>query len=293
MSRILGFAGIQMTVTPGADNIDRMDRRLARVRKRYPWVQLALFSELCIFGNDPRRAQPVPGKATGRLCELARHHGLWLVPGSLCESSQGRVFNTAPVISPDGKLVARYRKLYPWRPRERCSAGSRFCVFDLPPVGRVGLAICYDQWFPEVIRQLTWMGAELILVPTMTTTADRRLEMVLAQANAIANQVYVASINGLGHGGNGHSLLVDPEGGVLVRAAESESVLAARLDLGRVARVREEGTLGQCRVLKSFRDGGHRFPVYEKGAAAGEGFRRLGALNDGAGGAGDESGPPE
>ena len=281
MSRILGFAGIQMEVMAGGGNLDRMDRRLARVKQRYPWVRLVLFSELCAFGGDLRRAQPIPGQATDRLCRMARRHSLWLVPGSLSESAAGRVFNTAPVIDPAGRLVTRYRKLYPWRPRERCAAGSRFCVFDLPPVGRLGLAICYDQWFPEVIRQLTWMGAEVILNPTLTTTADRKLELILARANAVTNQVYVASINGLGHGGNGQSIIVDPEGRVLARAAESESVLAARLDLDRVTRVREAGTLGLCQVLKSFRDGGHRFTVYEKGAAAGEGFRRLGPLAGG------------
>ncbi len=270
-----------MAVTPGSGNLDRMGRKLARIKDRYPWVQLVLFSELCVFGNDLRWAQPVPGEATDRLCDLARRHDLWLVPGSLSESADGRVFNTAPVISPAGDLVTRYRKLYPWRPRERCAAGSRFCVFDLPSIGRLGLTICYDQWFPEVIRQLTWMGAEVILNPTMTTTADRKLELILARANAVANQIYVASINGLGHGGNGRSILVDPEGHILAQAGETEGVLTARLDLDRVTRIREEGTLGQCQVLKSFRDGGHRFAVYEKGPAAGEGFRRLGPLADG------------
>ena len=280
MSRILGFAGVQMAVTPGGGNIDRMDRKLARIKDRYSWVRLVLFSELCVFGNDPRWAQPVPGEATDRLCDLARRHDLWLVPGSLSESSGGRVFNTAPVISPAGDLVTSYRKLYPWRPREICAAGSRFCVFDLPSIGRLGLTICYDQWFPEVIRQLTWMGAEVILNPTMTTTADRKLELTLARANAVTNQIYVASVNGLGHGGNGRSIIVDPEGHVLAQADETETVLAVRLDLDRVTRIREKGTLGQCQVLKSFRDGGHRFPVYEKGATAGKGFRRLGPLAD-------------
>jgi predicted amidohydrolase len=280
MSRILGFAGIQMEVTPGRGNLDRMGRKLAQIKDRCPWVQLVLFSELCVFGNDPCWAQPIPGEATDRLCDMARHHNLWLVPGSLSESADGRVFNTAPVISPAGDLVTSYRKLYPWRPRERCAPGSRFCVFDLPPIGRLGLTICYDQWFPEVIRQLTWMGAEVILNPTMTTTADRELELTLARANAVTNQIYVASINGLGHGGNGRSILVDPEGRILAQADETESVLTARLDLDRVTQIREKGTLGQCQVLKSFRDGGHRFAVYEKDVAAGEGFRRLGPLVD-------------
>jgi len=278
MSRILGFAGIQMEVVPGEGNLERMSEMLEQTRRRHPWVELVVFSELCVFGNHSRWAQPVPGDATRRLCDLARRNNVWLVPGSLSEKTGVGVFNTSPVINPKGEIVASYRKMYPWRPRESCLPGSEFCVFDLPAIGRVGLTICYDQWFPEVIRQLTWMGAELILNPTMTTTADRKLELILARANAVTNQLYVASINGLGHGGNGHSILVDPEGRVLQQAAEGEKILAARLVLDRVRKVREKGTLGVCQVLKSYRDGGFRFPVYEKGAAAGDGFRDLASI---------------
>jgi predicted amidohydrolase len=278
MTNALGFAGVQMEVVPGDRNIGRMADYLEAIQRDCPWVELVLFSEMCVFGSDPRWAQRIPGEATERLCRLARQFQLWLVPGSLCEPGPGGFFNSAPVINPQGDIVAVYRKIYPWRPRETSLAGREFCVFDIPGRGRLGLCICYDQWFPEMTRQLVWMGAEIILNPVMTTTADRPLELVLSQANAIFNQVYFLSINGLGHGGNGRSILVDPEGGVIATAGEQEATLTARLDLQRVARVREKGTVGECQVLKSFRDGGVSFPVYAQGAAAGEGLKGLGPI---------------
>ena len=85
--------------------------------------------------------------------------------------------------------------MFPWQPHEDCAPGDRFVTFDIPDVGRLGLAICYDGNFPEAFRQLAWMGAEVVLQPTLTTTSDRPAELVLARANAIANQLYVVNVN--------------------------------------------------------------------------------------------------
>ena len=93
--------------------------------------------------------------------------GVWLVPGSVFErADDGPIHNTAVVFSPDGELVARYRKVFPWQPHEECAPGDGFVTFDIPDVGRIGLAICYDGNFPETFRQLAWMGAEVVLQPT-------------------------------------------------------------------------------------------------------------------------------
>ena len=85
------------------------------------------------------------------------------MPGSVYElASDGRIHNTALVLAPDGELVATYRKVFPWQPHEACAPGDGFVTFDIPEIGRIGLAICYDGSFPETFRQLAWMGAELI-----------------------------------------------------------------------------------------------------------------------------------
>ena len=170
-----------MEVIPGPSNIERLADRLARVKSDFPGVDLVFFSELCLFGYDTKWAEAIPGPATDRLCALAAETGLWLLPGSLHEPGPGGFYNTAPVINSAGEIVATYRKMFPWRPLEKTLAGTEFRVFEGPGKIRMGLCICYDQWMPEVPRQLVYMGAEVIINQVMTTTADRPLEMVLAR----------------------------------------------------------------------------------------------------------------
>ncbi|AEY90596.1 hydrolase [Streptomyces corchorusii] len=201
-------------------------------------------------------AEPLDGPRSRQLAELAGDLGVWLVPGTVCERGErGELFNTAPVYSPEGRLVASYRKIFPWRPHEPYDPGDRFVVADLPGVGRIGISICYDAWFPEAARQLAWLGAEVIVNPVMTTTADRAQELVLARANAIVNQVFVVSVNTAGPVGTGRSLVVDPEGRVRAEAPDSAAtVLTDVLDLDDVTRVRTFGTAGLNRMWDQFTD---------------------------------------
>lgn len=223
--------------------------------------------------------QPIPGPHTDRLCAIAARTGLWLVPGSLYERSGNSVYNTALALSPEGEIVARYRKMFPWYSYEaKASAGTEFCVFDIPSVGRSGPSICYDMWFPETVRALTWMGAEVILQPTLTTTSDRSLELVISQASAITNQCYFIDVNGVDPWGGGSSVLVDPDGRVLQTAGTGQAVLTELLDLDRVKRVREFGNLGLTQTLKQLRDAGVRFPQHGGDFGDGEVFRDLGQL---------------
>ena len=174
------------------------------------------------------------------------------------------VYNTTPVINPQGEVVARFRKLFPFRPYESDVAGGKdFCVFDVPGVGRFGVSICYDMWFPETTRTLVAMGAEVILHPTMTDTIDRDVELSIARASAVTNQVYFFDINGVGDGGVGRSIVCDPSGYVLHQADGGAEIMPIEVDFARVRRERERGlrsNLGQ--PLKSFRDRDCDFDVY-------------------------------
>ncbi len=121
-------------------------------------------------------------------------------------------------------------------------------TFDIPDVGRIGLSICYDGSFPETCRELAWMGAEVVLQPSLTTTSDRPQEIVMARANAIFNQFYVVSLNAGSPAGLGRSVIVDPEGLVRLQAGAGEELLTDVLDLDAVTRVREHGTAGVSRL---------------------------------------------
>jgi len=151
-------------------------------------------------------------------------------------------------------------------------------VFEIPEVGRFGLCICYDMWFPEVARQLAWMGAEVIIQPTLTPTSDRPLELVMARANALFNQCYFVSVNGIGTWGGGRSTIIDPDGRILQEAGTNQTFMTEMIDLDHTTRTREYGTLGLGQTLKQLRDSGHTFPMYENGKLREGSFKNLGEL---------------
>ncbi|MGB8419208.1 carbon-nitrogen hydrolase family protein [Paraburkholderia sp.] len=273
-------AGIQMSVSAFEENLSQMNRYLAHVRHRFPWVDMVLFSELAAYGPSPSKAEEMPGATEARLCHMAATHGLWLIPGSLFERRDGLIYNTSPVIDPAGNVIARFRKMFPFRPYEQgTAAGNEFVVFDVPDAGRFGISICYDMWFPETTRTMAAMGAEVILHPTMTDTVDRDVELSIARASAAMNQVYFFDINGVGDGGLGRSIVVDPSGYVLHEAGRGTAeIIPIEIDFEKVRRERERGMRGLGQPLKSFRDREVEFPFYQRGVADESYLHSLGKL---------------
>ncbi len=275
------IAGVQMHVGALQSNVDAMCHRLDILMTRFPWTQMVLFSELATYGPLTRFAQPFPNDALDRFRERARHHKVWLLPGSMFETAaDGRVYNTATVIDPSGEIVAHYRKMFPFRPYEAddVSAGTEFCIFDVPDVGRFGLSICYDIWFPETTRHLTSQGVEVLLHPVLTGTTDRDAELAIARATAAQFQCYVIDVNGLGAGGVGRSCVVSPSAHVLHQSAGQEEMFPVEIDLDQVRRQRETGMMGLGQVLKSFRDRSAEFPVYDRTSGADAYLYGLGPL---------------
>lgn len=273
------IAGIQMHVAADYDNIHMMRHRLNLLMARFPWVQMVVFSELAAFGASPEYAQPLPGPAEEKFCAMAADHKIWLIPGSLFESAGDRIYNTASVIDPAGRVVGRYRKMFPFRPFENhVESGSEFLVWDIPQVGRFGLLICYDMWFPETSRTLAAMGAEVIIHPTLTDTIDRDVELAIARSTAAVNQCYFFDVNGAGAGGVGRSIIVGPSGYVIHEARGYEEIIPVEINLDRVRRERETGILGLGQPLKSFRDRPVDFEVYRRGGPADAYLHSLGPL---------------
>lgn len=273
-----GIAGLQLALEPG-NNLERIAAEVAQVARRFPWVQMVVCGELCGFGAHPDHAQCMPGDAETFLCQLAREHGLWLIPGSLYERDGDVLYNTTPVIDPQGRVVARHRKLYPFAPYERgISGGSDFVVFDVPGAGRFGVSICYDMWFPEVSRSLVSMGAEVILHPTMTNTIDRDVEVAIARANAACNQCYFVDINVAGTLGVGRSVVVGPGGEVIHEAGDGREIIAFEVDFTHLRHCRERGWQGLGQPLKSFRDHPLVFPAYGAARAPSAALDALGPL---------------
>jgi predicted amidohydrolase len=186
--------------------------------------------------------------------ELARRNGATVLLGSLgVLAADGRIFNRAYLLDPQGKVVVRYDKLHlfdidmpdgtPVRESATIAPGSDAVLAKVAGVS-VGLSICYDLRFPLLYRKLAQAGAEILSVPAAFTKATGEAHWhVLNRARAIENGCFVVSPCQWGElpGGAqsyGHSLVVDPWGRVVVDGGEGEGVFTATIDLDLVASTR-------------------------------------------------------
>jgi predicted amidohydrolase len=260
VGRTLSVALAQFPPLTGPDPVVQLESQAAQIERQSADLDLLVFPEIHLCGDCDQApdsnewlraaAEPLDGPRVRALGEVAARLGVWLIPGSVPElADTNRVYNTQLVFDPTGRLVSSYRKVFPWRPFETWSAGHEFTVYDMPGVGRGGLSICYDAWFPESTRSVAWLGAEFVVNVVKTIGADRKQERVLAQANAIVNQVFMLSVNAAGPVGTGGSIVCDPEGTVLGDLPTAEpGVLSVVLELDTVTRVREHGTEGSNRM---------------------------------------------
>ncbi|TVR41877.1 MAG: carbon-nitrogen hydrolase family protein [Cryomorphaceae bacterium] len=259
------IAGIQMEVSASGSNVPMMKHKLEVLMNVYPWVQMVMFSELCAFGPLTYYAQKFPNSTEDEFRELAKKYNIWLIPGTMFQEKNDKIYNTASVINPDGEVIGRYDKMFPFYPYEvGVEPGSEFLIFDIPDVGRFGLSICYDMWFPETSRTLAVNGVEVILHPTLTGTIDRDVELAMVQATAATNQCFFFDINGLGDGGTGRSIVCGPDGRILYQASTGPEMIPIEVDMARVRRSREHGILRLGQPLKSFRDRKVHFDIYDK-----------------------------
>jgi predicted amidohydrolase len=171
-------------------------------------------------------AEPVPGPSTDYFGELARKYNCYIVAG-LIERDGHLVYNTAALLSPDGNLVGKYRKVC--LPRDEISSGiapgHEYPVFDTR-FGKLGMMICYDGFFPEVARQLSNRGAEVIAWPVWGCNPN------LASARACENHVYVVSSTYEDISRNWMVTAVfDHTGQTLTRAEKWGTVVVAEVDL--------------------------------------------------------------
>ncbi len=274
----LSIAALQLELEI-EDNLSIIEKEIRLVKKRFPWIQMVVLPELCTFGTNPELAVEMPGEVENCFREAAFQNDIWLIPGTIFERQGDNVFNTAPVINPQGKVIARYRKQHPFLPYEKgVEAGEEFVVFDIPGVGRIGLMICYDMWFPEMVRTLAWMGAEAIICPSLTNTVDRDVELAIAQSNAVTSQLYFLNVNSAGRMGFGRSIFAGPDGRVLHQASSSREIITVEMDFDQLRRIRERGSFGLAQTLKSFRDHPVDYPPYRNGQSDPGAFADLGPL---------------
>lgn len=220
----------------------------------------------CPYENAqfPIYAEP-EGGVTWRLCsELARKNKVYLSAGTIPESENGNIYNTAYVFDREGRQIAKYRKMHLFdidvkggqyfKESDTLTAGDDIAVFDTE-FGKMGICICYDFRFPELARLMVDEGARSILCPAAfnMTTGPMHWELMFRQ-RAVDNQVFTIGTSpardmNASYQAWGHSIIVDPWGQVLLQMDEKEGIAVTEIDLAEADEVRE-----QLPLLKHRRD---------------------------------------
>jgi N-carbamoylputrescine amidase len=225
---------------------------------------LLVLPELCnsgyVFANRAEAialAEEIPGGPTvAAWAERAARHGLHIVAG-ICEREGQKLYNSAVVIGPNGH-VGTFRKVHLWNEEalyfEPGNLG--FPVFHTP-IGRIGVAICYDGWFPEAYRLCALGGADIVCVPTnwvpIPGQAEGRQAManILAMAAAHSNSLFIACADRVGtergQPFEGQSLIVSYTGWPVAGPAsrDREEIVLAEVDLGEARRKRNWNAFNQ------------------------------------------------
>lgn len=259
--RHVTIALVQMTCTQSKqENVDKVRTRIAEAAKQ--GAQIVCLQEL-FAGTYPCQsedhgrfedAEPIPGPTSEVLSAMARQHEV-VVIGSLFERRAAGVYhNTAVVFDADGSTVGTYRKMHiPDDPlfyeKFYFTPGDLGFRSFSTRFGRIGVCVCWDQWFPEAARLTALSGAEVLFYPTaIGWLPDEKEEFGASQwsawetmmrSHAIANGVFVAAPNRVGIEGAlefwGASFVVDPYGNVMARAShDAEEMLLVQCDLNQV-----------------------------------------------------------
>jgi predicted amidohydrolase len=226
-----------------AENLKRMERTVAKAKRQ--GAELTVFPELSLTGYVVRDqiyelAEKIPGPSIKIMEDIAKRNGMYIVFGmpELSQRTQATLHNTAVVIGPEG-FIGKYRKMYlpthsVFEEKRYFRPGYQTAALDTE-LGKIGLTICYDIYFPEVIRLTRLEGAQLIVCISASPGIRRSFFETLTAARAIENTAFLAYVNLVGIEDGlqfwGGSRLIGPNGKVLVQAKyDEEDFLIGQVD---------------------------------------------------------------
>lgn len=251
-------------------NMEKLGRRIAEAAAQ--GARLVVLQELhnslyfCQTEDTAQfdLAEPVPGPSTEYFSALAARHGVVLVTSLFEKRAPGLYHNTAVVFDADGSMAGRYRKMHiPDDPAyyEKfyfTPGDTGFRPIDTS-VGRLGVQVCWDQWYPEGARLMALAGAEILIYPTAIgwessdtdeeKTRQTEAWMTVQRGHAVANGLPVVAVNRCGHESDplgqtkgicfwGNSFVAGPQGELLARAGTEETTLVVEVDTARSESVR-------------------------------------------------------
>ncbi len=217
-------------------------------------------------------AEPVPGPTTEQLGRIARELEVVIVASLFEKRTSGLYHNCAAVIGIEGEVAGKYRKMHipddpSYYEKFYFTPGDLGFQSHSTPYARLGVLVCWDQWFPEAARLTALKGAQLMLYPTAIGWMEGASEEenqsqysaweTVQRGHAVANGVFLAAVNRVGREGNltfwGQSFVCDPFGRVLARAsAGEEEILMAECDLAQIEETRRHWPFWRDRRIEAY-----------------------------------------
>jgi agmatine deiminase len=263
--KIVSIGLIQTTVSDDiADNMKKTIERIEEASRK--GAQIVCLQELYrtkYFPQEKKQdvsklAETIPGESTRAFSELAKKKKIVIIAPLFEKNSNGKYYNSAAIIDANGKILGSYRKVHIpndqfFHEKNYFEQGDQgYCVHKTQ-YARVGVLICYDQWFPEPARINALKGAEIIFYPTAIgwikgySSSDGDWHdawKTVQRAHAIANGVHVAAVNRVGEEGQlkfwGGSFVCDSFGKVLKEASDTnEEALVVKVDLSKNKKIQE------------------------------------------------------
>ena len=276
----------------GYDNRQRLAEHIGAAAKE--GAQLVVLQELhntpyfCQVENVDNfdLAEPIPGPSTDFFGELARQHGIVLVISLFERRAPGLYHNTAVVLEKDGTIAGKYRKMHipddpAYYEKFYFTPGDMGFHPITTSVGKLGVQVCWDQWYPEGARLMALQGADLLIYPTAIgyessdtpgeQTRQREAWTTVQRGHAVANGLPVITVNRVGHEADpsgqtkgitfwGSSFVADPQGELLAQAStQDEEVVVVTVDLHRSECVRRWWPFLRDRRIEAFTDLTRRF----------------------------------
>jgi len=233
----VALAQISCKVGDKKHNINVMKNNIKRAKKK--GANLVIFPELSLTGYLSRDlayelAEPIPGPSIYSLEEIAKKENIHIVFGmpEQSEKAHAVLYNTAVLLGPDG-LIGKYRKMHlpthsVFEEKRYFRLGYEAPVFETE-IGKVGLTICYDMFFPEISRLLRLKGSQLIICISASPAVRSRFFEVFTAARALENTVFLAYVNLVGVENGlqfwGGSRTIAPDGSILAKAKYDEEDL--------------------------------------------------------------------
>ncbi len=252
MSKTVSVALAQISCKVGDKNynIRKIERYIKKAKKKQ--ANLIVFPELALTGYVCRDlvyelAEPVPGPSVHQLEAIAKKENIHIVLGMLEKSSKAKavLHNTAVLIGPEG-FIGKYQKMYlpthsVFEEKRYFRGGYQTPVFDTS-VGKVGLIICYDVYFPEITRLLRLKGAQLVICISASPSVRRGFFEVLTTARSLENTMFLAYVNLVGVEDGlqfwGGSRMIAPSGSIIAQAKyDEEDVVLADINYSEMDRV--------------------------------------------------------